>query len=411
MARYLFFHSEHPLHVHGVNGGAEVATIALATQLKRDGHEVVVCGRLPEGDSILNDVPYWDFTDEYRITECFDRFERLSIGEPFHLISTNRVLPLIIGRNYESVVSRIFLSHCGTISTSGVSGIILSASVDRILCVSNAQVERLLAEGCDPSKISVIGNGVDLEMFKPTPGLMRAPYSLVFVGALVYDKGCHLLIEAFVKLKQRIPQLTLDVYGSGALWGRDEYLDTASLAGNIPGLVFHGNQPRQVIAAALRKTKICVIPSVWFDCFPLTALEAQASGCPVVSFNVGGIPETYLDGITGVKVSEISVDALAEALYGMLEDRSALNLMSEQARIHVELKHSWATITQRIAEVCREEEQRRQQDGKAACVTRILSDMQMEEKVQELLSSGQRKEARDLARQSVKLKLETLGVQ
>lgn len=388
-----------------------MATIALATQFKREGHEVVVCGRLPEGEVVHEGVEFWDFTEEYRINECFERFERLKIGEPFHVISTNRVLPLIIGRNYSNVASRVFLSHCGTVSTSGVSGDILSACVDRVLCVSQAQVEKLVAEGCAPSKISIVGNGVDLDLFKPTPGTVRTPYSLIFVGALVYDKGCHLLIEAFAKLKQRIPQLTLDVYGSGALWGRGEYLDTDSLAKNLPGLTFHGNQPRHVIAAALKLAKICVIPSVWFDCFPLTSLEAQASGCPVVSFNVGGIPETYINGTTGVTVNEVSADALADALWRAFEDRSALNLMSEQARIHVERNNSWSTVTQRIAQICDEEERCHQETVGASKATKILTDMQMEEKVQQLLAHGQRGEARDLARQSVRAKLESLGVQ
>lgn len=411
MARFLFFHSDHPLYVHGVNGGAEVATIALATQLKREGHEVVVCGRLPEGDVVYEGVDYWDLTQAYLIHECFERFERLNLGEPFHLISTNRVLPLIVGRQFTTVASRIFLSHCGTIANSGVSGDILSASVDRILCVSKAQVDKLVSEGCESSKISIIGNGVDLELFKPTSGTVRTPYSLIFVGALVYDKGCHLLIEAFAKLKQRIPQLTLNVYGSGALWGRDEYLDTDSLGRNIPGLTFHGNQPRSVVAAAFKAAKVCVIPSVWFDCFPLTSLEAQASGCPVVSFNVGGIPETYINGTTGVTVKEISADALADALWRVFEDRSALNLMSEQARIHVERNNSWSSVTQRITHICDEEARRRREVAEAAGGTIILTDMQVELKVQQLLSQGQRREARDLAKQSVLTKLESLGVQ
>ncbi len=411
MARYLFFHSDHPLHVHGINGGAEVATIALATQLKKDGHEVVVCARLPEGETALNGVQYWDFTDEYRVEDCLKRFEQQNIGEPFHIISTNRILPLIIGRSIRSVVSRVFISHCGTISTSGVSGAILSASVDRILCVSHAQVEKLVAEGCLSSKIAIIGNGVDLEMFRSTPSMVRTPYSLIFVGALVYDKGCHLLIEAFAKLKQRIPQLTLDVYGSGSLWGRDEYLDTESLGKNLAGLTFHGNQPRHVVAQALGKAKVCVIPSVWFDCFPLTALEAQASGCPIVSFNVGGIPETYINGTTGVMVNEVSADALAESLWSIFEDRSALNLMSEQARLHVERNNSWSMVTQRIVSICEEEEQRGQQSGQRVEATQILTDMQMEAKVQELLGRGQRSEARDLARHSVRGRLDSLGVQ
>src|SRR5690606_17174997 len=174
---------------------------------------------------------------------------------------------------------------------------------------------------------------------------------LVFAGALVQDKGIHLLVEAFAALKPRYPKLVLDVYGSGSMWGRKDLFDTEAVARVQPDIHFHGAVSQEVVAKAYREGGIAVVPSIWFDPFPLTAVEAQVAGCPVVTFNVGGLGEGVIHGETGIVLSEISAEALAKALDELLSARTQLREMSRRALEVQRPRFSWENVAAGIAKL------------------------------------------------------------
>jgi glycosyltransferase involved in cell wall biosynthesis len=220
------------------------------------------------------------------------------------------------------------------------------------VCVSHAQKEKLVSEGAPEHKMTVVHNGVDFSIFNPSAPSQHHPRRLVFAGALVPDKGLHLLISAFADLKTKYPDLELEVFGSSSLWSRAEYLDTEQLASQIPGLIFHGKRTQQEIADGFRRSGICVVPSIWFDPYPLISLEAQACGAPVVAFRMGGLPEGIVDGKTGVVVDEVSPLALTKALDALLSDPHKLQEMSANAAHNAALAFRWETVVQRIITLC-----------------------------------------------------------
>ena len=282
---YLICHKDHPLDPQGFNGGAEVATISLARFLAQAGKRVIVAAQLKCKEGMIDGVNWWDLGPRYDTAAALARVRE---SGPYHLISAGRAQPLVQAEGDIKCLSRILITHDRSGDDAGLKIAIVCRYADYIICVSNAQRDVLIKGGADSAKIRVINNGVDLSLFAPGDPAGRNWRKLVFAGALVPDKGIHFLVQSFVDLKAKYPDLTLDVYGSAALWGREEFLDSAKLERQVSGLKFHGNVAPSVLAQAYQQAGICVYPSIWFEPFGLSAVDALATGCPVVAFDVGG---------------------------------------------------------------------------------------------------------------------------
>jgi glycosyltransferase involved in cell wall biosynthesis len=81
------------------------------------------------------------------------------------------------------------------------------------------------------------------------------------------------------------------------------------------------------------------------------SLEAQATGTPVVTFNVGGLPETVQDGETGLVVREVNQQALTAALASLLADPRRLAAMSEKAATRIAHQFSWSIVIERLLRI------------------------------------------------------------
>lgn len=343
---FLIVHSDHKLDPLGPNSGAEMATINQARFLAQAGYHTVVAAILPQGSLVDRGVEYWDIGASYDVEGALLKADGMG---PYHLVCAGRSLALFFARRRPQCKSRVLITHDRTAGDSGIRPDVLALNVDKIMCVSHAQRSKLIEEGAVADKLEVIHNGVDFSIFTATPPTQHNPYKLVFIGALVPDKGLHLLINSFLELKPKYPYLTLEVFGSASLWSRAEYLDIEQLSRSIPGLIFRGKQPQQQLVFGLQTAGICVVPSIWFDPYPLTSLEAQACGCPVVTFNVGGLPEGVIDGKTGVVVQQTEQSTLTTALDSLLADPAKLQQMSRDAAHSARLRFRWEDVVAKIA--------------------------------------------------------------
>lgn len=348
-SRYLIVHKDHPMDALGINSGAEMATLSLARYLAKTGHKVVVAAELRSGSGEVHEgVEFWDLTSQYRYE---DAIERMSLEGPYHLISAGRSQPLFESNRDPNCLSRILISHDRSGNDTGIAPRVLCERIDRVVCVSEAQRRVFLEAGANPSKVTTIHNGVDLELFSAGSVEQRDWRRLVFVGALVPDKGIDLLLNAYVQLLQKYPDLKLDVYGSADLWGRKEMLQTEEISRQLPNLTFHGKVSQTIISEAFRSAGVCVVPSIWFDPFPLTALEAQVSGCPVVTFDVGGLPEGLRHGETGLVVDDVSEEGLIRGLDALLSDTDRLQQMSRDCLKSQRAYFDWTRVAQEIADL------------------------------------------------------------
>ena len=82
----------------------------------------------------------------------------------------------------------------------------------------------------------------------------------------------------------------------------------------------------------MSNAKVLVVPSIWYENCPLSILEAQCMGVPVVTMNNGGMAELIKDGVTGILVNEPSSEAMAKGLERALENVDYCNTLKENCK-------------------------------------------------------------------------------
>lgn len=344
---YLFVHKDYPIDTDGVNSGAETASLWLARTLAMLGKKVILAAQLKRPECTKWGVEFWDLGPSYDVPGIL---KRASAINSYRLFASCRAWPLVLGCSDTNCVSTHLMAHDPSSGALGLSPKLLQHYADSVFCVSNAQAELFIKDGCPAGLVTVLPNGADRSVFAPSDFTNRDLNRIVYAGALVTDKGIDILIRAFAAFRERNPKAVLDVYGSSSMWGREPLFDQEQIAKSVPGLKFHGAVSQAEVAKAFQTCALAVIPSRWFDSFPLAAVEAESTGCPVIAFNVGGMREAIFDGESGVILPKVSEVLLAESLNRLLGNSSELCRLSDGAKRIVSERFCWDKIAQRLIE-------------------------------------------------------------
>jgi glycosyltransferase involved in cell wall biosynthesis len=195
------------------------------------------------------------------------------------------------------------------------------------------------------SKLTLLGNGVDLTRFTSGDGAVRdsvrsslgiAEDDVVVgaVGRLVLEKGYAELFEAWERVRAEHPSATLVVVGPGDADKADavpgDVIDRAERC----GVRFLGM--RSDVEDLYRAFDLYVLAS-HREGFPRSAMEAAASGLPIIATDIRGCRQVVADGVTGLLVAVRSADALTEALNRLIADPALRDTMgataAERARV------------------------------------------------------------------------------
>ena len=207
---------------------------------------------------------------------------------------------------------------------------------DKVLSVSEDLKVHIVNLGIDESKVHVVPNGVDTEIFKPA-GKERAREILnlpqeknivLFIGALRKIKGVDYLIEAaksFVDINTDLYMVGRDDGLRKSLEKRAEELKISNFI-KFTGPVNHEDIPLWISAADM-----LVLPSL-SEGRPNVILEALSCEVPVVATDVGGIPELMIEGETGYLVPAKSPAQLSEKINKLLENVSRREKMGKFGR-------------------------------------------------------------------------------
>lgn len=196
---------------------------------------------------------------------------------------------------------------------------------DLFVADSAAVKRRLLDEGIGP--IEVVWHGTPVRPPRPGPG---PEPTVVFAGRLVREKGTDVLVHAFAKVKERIPSARLLIAGDGPEQGSLHAL--AHELGVASSVSMLGYLPRKEMERVFEKAWVQVVPSRWAEPFGIVAAEAMMRGTAVVASDTGGLREVVLDGKTGLCVPPEDVEALAQALARLLENRDMAEHMGQEGR-------------------------------------------------------------------------------
>lgn len=177
--------------------------------------------------------------------------------------------------------------------------------VDLYICPSRFLENKLkTASDIYEGKTFTIHNFIDKA--ENIPKIECEPY-IVFVGRLSKEKGVELLAEC-AKL---LPEYKFKIAGTGPDGEVLKNIENAELLGFVSG----GS-----LTALMGNAKILLAPSVCFENNPLSILEANSMGVPVVTMNSGGMAELVEDGVTGTLVPEASAECLAQKIKDTLEN-------------------------------------------------------------------------------------------
>ena len=181
-----------------------------------------------------------------------------------------------------------------------------------------------------PVKSVVIGNPFETEEFA---GLGDTPRTkdIVFLGRLVSQKGCDLLLRALAILKQDGLRASLSIIGDGPeLPVLRCFVEDAGLSEQV---AFMGNM-REGRGREVARHKVMAIPSIYAEPFGVVALEGIAAGCAVVASSAGGLPEAV--GPCGILFPNGDANALACAIRELLTKPTLREALMKESVRHLE---------------------------------------------------------------------------
>jgi glycosyltransferase involved in cell wall biosynthesis len=209
---------------------------------------------------------------------------------------------------------------------------------DRVIAISRAVADVLVADGIAAERVTVIPSGISLEETRATPRLgvrerLTLPAGSLIaanVAALVPHKDHATLLRAAAVLRESVPGLHWVIAGEGPLRGAIERLRSElDLEGRVH-LLGHIPDPTRLIADA----DVYVMSSSQ-EGLGTSVLDAMALGIPVASTAAGGLPEMLSEG-SGLLVRPGDADALADAVRRVVSDSILRTALVSQATIGIQ---------------------------------------------------------------------------
>jgi glycosyltransferase involved in cell wall biosynthesis len=217
---------------------------------------------------------------------------------------------------------------------------LLRRGYDAITSVDRASLRALREEGF--SDAILVPNGVAISEFggsREQNGTLR----FLFVGRHVHQKGIDILLDAAGRGRSRIGQpFVVEIAGDGPERSRLER--RANDLGLSDVVRFLGPLSRPDLVRAYARATVFVLPSR-LEGFPLTILEAWASGVPVIATSVGGVPDLCDEG-NSVLVPPSDPLALADAMTSLAGDPVRRERLGAAGRSMVRERYTWDTVAE-----------------------------------------------------------------
>jgi glycosyltransferase involved in cell wall biosynthesis len=217
--------------------------------------------------------------------------------------------------------------------------------------------------GLRDDHLRVLPNGISLDGYGEPRDQAPNPPVIGFLGRLYHGKGLGLVVDAFIRLKQRgkFPNVRLKCVGTTAA-GDEKFiaqqarkLEEAGVSGDAS---FHPNVSREEKIQFLHEITMLSVPAEYGEAFGLYLVEAWAAGVPVVQPKHGAFPELIEESRAGLLFEPGNPEALADAWESLLADPAKARDLGERGRAAVGQRFSLPRLAERMLELT--EEARRQ---------------------------------------------------
>jgi glycosyltransferase involved in cell wall biosynthesis len=197
-----------------------------------------------------------------------------------------------------------------------------SRDIDRYIALTQFARGKILKGGIAEHKLTVKPNFLPNP---PAPGNGAGGY-VVYVGRLLEGKGTETLVAAW----RHLPSVRLRIVGDGALRAG---LEAVAKRENL-NIEFTGMQNRSFVLETISNAELLIVPSEWYEGFPMVVAESFACGTPVLASRIGSLDELIADGVTGRKFTAADSQWLAGAVRAALADKAGLARMRGNARAY-----------------------------------------------------------------------------
>jgi glycosyltransferase involved in cell wall biosynthesis len=208
-------------------------------------------------------------------------------------------------------------------------------------------------------KVRVVHNGVDIDKFKPESdkrrvklelGLNPDDIAILSVGRLYARKGLFTLIESIPAVVKRFPNAKFIVSGKGQSDEMNKLIAHATRLGVRGNIVFTGYTPDKKLPKLYQAADVFAF-STYYEHHPFAVLEALSSQLPVVTTNVGGVPETITNGKDGFMCHPFDAREFSDKILFLLEHPAAAQEMALNARKTAVERFDWRIVVQKVLKV------------------------------------------------------------
>lgn len=189
--------------------------------------------------------------------------------------------------------------------------------------------------GIDPKKVHHVGGGINLDVSGISESL-KQNNKILFIGRDYVRKGLPLVYDAFVLLKETMPEIELHVAGP----------EINPYPNNTDGYFFYGDSSHEELSGLLNKCDVFCMPS-HFEAYGLVFIEALTYGLPCIGRDVYEMPYLIEDGVTGLLVDSDDVKDLTEKIHLLLTDGTIRNNVKLRREWFIK-EYSWDNVASKI---------------------------------------------------------------
>jgi len=226
---------------------------------------------------------------------------------------------------------------------------------DRLLaCVAVRTAVSEAARDCVnlhfPAESRIIPCGIDIGPYLPARTGKKIKGRILFLGRAEPRKGLAVLVEAFGRLRSRMPSASLTLVGTTFEQLRASIpRANGSGAEMLKGIEALGRLSQEAKIEQMGRAEVMCAPSLGGESFGIVLTEAMAAGLPVVASDIRGYRAVLADGANGVLVPPGDVPALENALFSTLGNPELRSDLSQRGINRVE-RYSWERVVSQLEE-------------------------------------------------------------
>jgi glycosyltransferase involved in cell wall biosynthesis len=345
------FYAASCLPIHGRSleerplGGTETGIIRVAAELALRGHDVTVVTSFPNPVPGAGGHPSYINAAELNKLPPFELFVAVKDWRPAFFGFAYKRCAFWTGDGFEIY------------SNYGVGDPRVAAHFEKFLAASSWHARTLCEESGMPlSKAFVLGNGIHPDYFVGRE--IRNPRRIIYTSAPY--RGLELMPAILKALLKKFPDLEFHVFAGMDIYNTDrefegphvaQYKQLAGVLSSIPGVTLHGNVTQRQLSREYMKSAVYTYPNIIGETCCITALEAQAAGCPVVASAFSALPETVGEGGILIDKPVGSLEYLqqfAAVTARLLSDDQLRAQLSEAGMSRVRAHFTWERVTDRF---------------------------------------------------------------